>query len=125
MKNALVIVALVFAFGSSTTKSMAQIPLDMSVHLFYKCIKDTVYVDINKLIRSNDPRLDEFLLDMKPQLHYLYDSTGFQWFIDFIWSDLQITRDTFERKVMSWIDSTNAYYRQQGLDDTCIHSRNC
>lgn len=119
MKHLLIIMA--FAFVSNTTKSMAQIPLDMMVSLFYKCVKDTVYEDVNNLIRSNDPRLDAFLLDMKPGSYGWYDSTGFQWSIDFIWGDLQITRDTFERKVISWIDSTNAYYSQQGLGDTCIH----
>lgn len=123
MKSKLILFSVLFGLllSASTTNAQDEDPLDMGFELYYKCLKDTIFVDQNNQIRSNEKRLDELLVHMKPDLFFIYDSTGYMWYVDIQFRDLQIPKDSFEKKVIIWIDSTNSFYQTQGMGDTCIH----
>lgn len=122
MKKLMTFLVLSVSFFTHVATLSAQNddPLDMIVLLFNKCTKDSIYRDSLNHIRSNNSILDDFLLDMKPQDFYLYDSLGYELFVDLQWFDLQISQDSFNRKVLQWLDTINYNFKIRSGDDSCV-----
>lgn len=122
MKNLITILVLIASFFTHVASLSAQNddPLDMTVLLFNKCTKDSIYRDSLNHIRSNNSILDDFLLEMTPHDFYLYDSFGYELFVDLQWKDLQISQDSFERKVLQWLDTINFNFTTKGQGDSCV-----